>query len=254
MTASTATTIASTEKKYLIVIPTYNEVVNIGIMLRDILALTPAVDVLVVDDGSPDGTGDVVEKHPEYGRRVFLLRRARKSGYAGACKEGLRWGHGRGYDACGTMDADRSHDPADVPRLIAALNDGADIAVGSRYRDGIRIINWPLSRLLLSSFAGVYVRALCGIPMTDPTSGFKLISRKVQEGIDFSRCAADGYGFITEFHFFVFRGGFRIAEVPIIFTERQQGASKMSKRIIFESAWTVLKLGCLRLFTKKKAA
>ena len=232
--------------QYLVVVPTYNEAINIGAILESVLALTPAVDVLVVDDGSPDATGDRVEAHPAYGRRVFLLRRARKSGYAGACKAGLQWGLERGYDGCGTMDADGSHAPADLPRLIEALRQGADLAVGSRYLGGIRIINWPLGRLLLSSFAGIYVRTLCGIPMSDPTSGFKLASRRILEKIDFSRCAAEGYGFITEFHFFAWRAGGRIVEVPIVFTEREQGVSKMSRWIILESAWKVIRLALCR--------
>ena len=244
------TNASSLPQKHLVIIPTYNEAVNIGIMLRELLALAPAVDVLVVDDDSPDGTGDLVAKHPEFSRRVFLLKRPRKSGYAGACKEGFRWGYDRGYDACGTMDADRSHNPNDVVLLIAAVQEGAGIAIGSRYLGGIRIINWPLSRLLLSSFAGIYVRTLCGLPLTDPTSGFKMVSRKTLETVGFSRCTAEGYGFITEFHFFAWRGGCRITEVPIIFTERQQGASKMSKQIIFESAWTVLKLAAQRLLPR----
>jgi dolichol-phosphate mannosyltransferase len=146
------------------------------------------------------------------------------------------------------MDADRSHDPNDVPRLVAALAEGADLAVGSRYRDGIRIINWPLGRLLLSSCSGVYVRTLCAIPMTDPTSGFKMVSRKALAALDMGLCTAQGYGFIVEFHFDAWRRGFRIEEVPIIFTERQRGASKMSKKIIVESALTVLKLAARRLF------
>jgi len=244
--------IEANRSKYLLTIPTYNEAVNIGGMLRELLALTPPVDVLVVDDDSPDGTGATVESHPEFGRRVFLLKRPRKSGYAGACKAGLRWGCERGYEACGTIDADSSHSPNDIPLLIAALEQGADVAVGSRYLGGIRIINWPLSRLLLSSFAGLYVRTFCGLPMTDPTSGFKMVSRRVLETVDISRGAADGYGFIIEFHFFAWRCGCCIKEVPIVFTERRQGASKMSKRIIFESAWTVLKLAALRLCSPKK--
>ena len=219
-------------------------------MLQLLLANVPPVDILVVDDDSPDGTGNLVESHPEFGRRVFLLKRPRKSGYAGACKEGFHWGYDRGYDACGTIDADRSHDPSDVPLLIAALERGADIALGSRYRDGIRIINWPLRRLLLSSFAGLYVRTLCGISLTDPTSGFKMVARKTLGTIGFDRCTADGYGFITEFHFFAWRAGCQFTEVPIIFTERREGASKMSKRIIFESAWTVLKLSASRLLPR----
>lgn len=233
---------SSPAKKTLMIVPTYNEAVNIEILLGQLLEFTNSMDVLVVDDGSPDGTGGLVEKHPEYNRRVFLLKRPPKSGYAGACREGYQWGLQRDYAACGTMDADRSHDPADVPRLIEAIQQGTDLAVGSRYLNGIRIMNWPLSRLLLSSFAGYYIRFLTGIPMTDPTSGFKMIGRSLLESADLSRYKTEGYGFIVELNFFAYSRGFKIVEVPIVFTERQMGDSKMSKRIIFESAFTVLSL------------
>ncbi len=239
--------------KSLIIIPTYNEAVNIGLMLDALTALEIPLDVLVVDDGSPDGTGDLVECHPQFGKRVSLLRRPRKSGFAGACKAGYQWGLDHGYDACGTMDGDRSHDPKDVPRLIAAVEKGAGIAVGSRYCDGIRVINWPMRRLLLSWFAGIYARALCGIPMTDPTSGFKMISRKTLESIDLSLCSANGYGFQLELHFFALRNGGRCQDVPIIFTARAHGASKMSRRIILEAAWTGVALCLRRLFTPRRA-
>ncbi|PYJ48516.1 MAG: hypothetical protein DME87_12525 [Verrucomicrobia bacterium] len=145
------------------------------------------------------------------------------------------------------MDADRSHDPKDVPLLIAALQRGAEMAVGSRYLDGIRILDWPMRRLLLSWFAGVYARALCGIPMTDPTSGFKMISKKALQSVDFSRCSADGYGFQLELHFFVWQAGCKLEEVPIVFTERKRGVSKMSKRTLIEAMLTVLALGLRRL-------
>jgi dolichol-phosphate mannosyltransferase len=238
---------AETPLKCLVVIPTYNEAENIRIVLQDLLELETPVDILVVDDGSPDGTGDLVASHPQFGKRVFLLRRPRKSGFARACKAGYQWGLQNGYDTCGTMDADRSHDPKDVPLLIAALQRGAEIAVGSRYLGGIRIINWPMRRLLLSWFAGVYARALCGIPMTDPTSGFKMMSRKALQSVDFSRCSADGYGFQLELHFFAWRAGCKLEEVPIVFTERKRGASKMSKWTAIEAMLTVPALGLRRL-------
>jgi dolichol-phosphate mannosyltransferase len=236
-----------TPLKCLLVIPTYNEAENIRPVLQDLLELETPVDILVVDDGSPDGTGDLVASHPQFGKRVFLLRRPRKSGFAGACKAGYQWGLENEYDACGTMDADRSHDPKDVPLLIAALQRGAEMAVGSRYLGGIRIINWPMRRLLLSWFAGVYARALCRIPMTDPTSGFKMISKKALQSVDFSRCSADGYGFQLELHFFGWQAGCKLEEVPIVFTERKGGTSKMSKRTVIEAMLTVLALGVRRL-------
>ena len=238
--------------KTLMIIPTYNEAVNIPILLEQLLAVTGNLDVLVVDDGSPDGTGALVEKHAEFGRRVHLLKRPPKSGYAGAVREGFQWGLARDYAACGSMDADRSHDPAEVPRLIGMLEQGADLAVGSRYLNGIRIINWPLSRLLLSSFAGFVTRLFCGIRMTDPTSGFKMASRRLLETVDFSHFKTEGYGFIVELNFFAGRAGFKIEESAIIFTERQLGVSKMSKKIIVESALTVLKLALLRVWPGRR--
>ena len=236
-----------TQLNCLVVIPTYNEAENIGVMLQNLLELETPVDILVVDDGSPDGTGDLVAAHPQFGKRVFLITRPRKSRFAGACKAGYQWGLQSRYDACGTMDADLSHDPKDVPRLIAALQRGAEMAVGSRYFDGIRIINWPMWRLLLSWFAGVYARALCGIPMTDPTSGYKMISKKALQSVDFSRCSANGYGFQLELHFFVWWAGCKVEEIPIIFTERRRGASKMSNWTVVEAMLTVPALGLRRL-------
>jgi dolichol-phosphate mannosyltransferase len=235
-------------KKCLVVIPTYNEAENIVILLDRLLALPIAVDAIVVDDASPDGTADLAAKHAGYGKRVFVIKRPRRIGYASAVKEGFLWGSDKGYDICASMDADLSHDPRDVPSLIAAIDKGADLAIGSRYCGGIRIINWPLRRLLLSFFAGVYTRTLCGLPVSDPTSGFKAVTTRVIKAVDFSLCSADGYGFIVEFHFFVWRKGFRIVEVPIIYTDRRGGVSKMSRRIILESAWTVLKLAARRFF------
>jgi dolichol-phosphate mannosyltransferase len=243
-----------TSMKCLVVIPTYNEAENIRVVLQDLLELETPVDILVVDDGSPDGTGDLVAAHPQFAKRVFLIRRPRKSGFAGACKAGYQWSLQKGYDECGTMDADLSHDPKDVPRLIAALQRGAEIAVGSRYLDGIRIINWPMWRLLLSWFAGVYARAVCGIPMTDPTSGFKMISKKALRSVNFSRCSADGYGFQLELHFFAWRAGCKLEEIPIIFTERKRGASKMSNWTVVEAMLTVLALGLRRLVRRRSGS
>ena len=239
-------------ERFLSVIPVYNEAENIASILDDLLEVSPALDIIVVDDDSPDGTGELVQRHPQFDQRIFLLSRPRKSGFASACKDGYQWGLANGYAACGTMDADRSHDPKDVLRLIQAIQGGAQMAVGSRYCGGIRIINWPMRRLLLSWFAGVYTRALCRIPMTDPTSGFKMISREILEALDWRLCSADGYGFQIELHFLGLRNGAKLTEVPIVFTERQQGASKMSKRSVIEAALTVLTLAFRRLFRSPK--
>ncbi|CAN5726487.1 polyprenol monophosphomannose synthase [soil metagenome] len=230
----------------LVLVPSFNEAENILVIINRLVGLNASLHVLVVDDGSPDGTGKLVESHTEFGRAVFLLSRAYKSGYAGACKEGFNWALEHGYTACVTMDADLSHDPADVPLLLAEIEQGADLAIGSRYKNGIRIINWPIRRLLLSSCAGLYIRTLCGLQLSDPTSGFKAISHKTLRAVDMDKCAAEGYGFIVEFHFFSWLSGKKIVEVPIIFTERRDGASKMSSKIILESAVTVLRLALLR--------
>jgi dolichol-phosphate mannosyltransferase len=231
--------VVSRMEKILVVAPTYNE--------------ARKVDVVIVDDNSPDGTADVVRKLSQFGRRLFLLENETRRGFAQACKDGFCWAMENGYDLCIEMDADLSHDPADVPRLIAMIEEGADIAVGSRYLNGVRIINWPARRLLLSLFAGSYTRFWTGLPMTDPTSGFKAIRNKVLRSTDWSRFAADGYGFIIELHFLAWRNGFRIRECPIVFTERRRGASKMSKRIALESALSVLKLACQRASTPAQA-
>jgi len=239
-------------ERFLCVIPAYNERANISPILDDLVLVSPVLDILVVDDDSPDGTGNLVKQNPQFGQRIFLLSRPRKSGFAGACKDGYRWGLAQDYAACGTMDADRSHDPKDVLLLIHAVQQGAQMAVGSRYCGGIRIINWPMRRLLLSWFAGVYTRALCRIPMTDPTSGLKMISKTILKNIDWKLCSAEGYGFQIELHFFALRNGAKLQEVPIVFTERQEGVSKMSKRIVIEATLTVLALAFYRLFHSAK--
>jgi dolichol-phosphate mannosyltransferase len=234
--------------KVLVIFPTYNEVEMIESALDQVLDKAPSVEVLVVDDGSPDGTADKVRHYPRYGKKVHLLARSGKAGLGSAYRAGFKWALERGYDAVVEMDADLSHDPADVPRLLAALCEGADMAVGSRYLNGIRILNWPQSRLWISTFGGWYARCLTGLPMTDPTSGFKAIRSKVLENLDWEKFTAQGYGFQVELHFFAWQGGFKIQEVPIVFTERRQGNSKMSPEIAKEAAVRVLQLGLRRIF------
>ena len=202
----------------------------------------------MVDDGSPDGTAGKVRRHVGFGKKVHLMERQGKAGLGSAYRAGFKWALEKGYDAVVEMDADLSHDPADVPRLLAALVEGADVAVGSRYLNGIRILNWPQSRLWISTFGGWYARTLTGLPMTDPTSGFKAIRRRVLEGLDWDRFTAQGYGFQIELHFFAWQAGFKIQEVPIVFTERRQGDSKMSPQIAKEAALRVLQLAVRRIF------
>ncbi len=236
--AAPATTVA--------IVPSYNEASNVQSLIDEVVALPRRVDVLVVDDNSPDGTADIVRAHPLFGRRVFLLARTGPRGFALACRDGFQWSLDHGYSVAVEMDADFSHDPAAIPRLLDELEAGADVALGSRYVDGIRVMNWPVRRLLLSLFAGCYTRFLTGLELRDPTSGFKAIRSRVLRTVDWDKCTANGYGFIIEFHFLATRLGFKIAEVPIIFTERCRGASKMSLQIMTECARAVFMLGCLR--------
>lgn len=234
--------------KFLVILPTFNEADTISQVLGEIQVKAPGAEILVVDDGSPDGTAGIVKETSGYGKKVHLLERPGKSGLGSAYKEGFQWALKRGYDAVVEMDADLSHDPADVPKLLQALAEGADLAVGSRYLNGIRVLNWPQSRLWVSSFGGWYARCLTGLPMTDPTSGFKAIRRRVLEGLDWKKFTAQGYGFQIEIHFLAWQAGFRIQEIPIVFTERREGQSKMSMQIAQEAAWRVLQLAFRRIF------
>ena len=234
--------------KSLVIFPTYNEAEMIQTALDEVLLKAPQVDILVIDDGSPDGTAKSVRGHAAFSKRVHLLERPTKAGLGSAYKEGFQWALAKKYDAVVEMDADLSHDPADVVRLLGALDEGADMAIGSRYLNGIRILNWPQSRLWISTFGGWYTRTLTGLPMTDPTSGFKAIRRGVLENLDWSRFTSQGYGFQVELHFFAWQGGFQLQEVPIVFTERREGSSKMSTHIALEAAKRVLQLAVQRIF------
>lgn len=217
-------------------------------LLEALFALPVQIDTLIVDDASPDGTQAIVKAHPQFERHLFLLPRKGKLGLATAYKAGFRWALERGYDVCLEMDADLSHDPSDVPRLLEAIREGADLAIGSRYLGGIRVINWPRRRLFLSLFAGTYTRRFTGLPLKDPTSGFKAIHRRVLESIDWEELRADGYAFQIELHYRAWKAGFDLREVPIVFTERRSGASKMSRAIALEAAWRGVAIGAERIF------
>lgn len=233
---------------FLIIVPTYNEAGMILKTLQEIQAKVPMADILVVDDNSPDETAARVKQVPGFAKKVHLLERPGKAGLGSAYKEGFQWALRRSYDAVVEMDADLSHNPADVPILLQALSEGADIAVGSRYVNGVRVLNWPQSRLWLSSFGGWYARLLTGLSMSDPTSGFKAIRRRVLEGLNWDLFTAQGYGFQVELHFFACQGGFKLQEVPIVFTERREGNSKMSTHIALEAAKRVFQLAVRRIF------
>ena len=234
--------------KSLVILPTYNEAEMIQTTLDEVLAKALNLDVLVVDDGSPDGTSGKVKAHTQFQKRIFIMERPGKAGLGSAYRTAFKWALEKGYDAVVEMDADLSHDPADISALLEVLANGADIAVGSRYLNGIRILNWPQSRLWISTFGGWYARALTGLPMTDPTSGFKAIRRRVLQELDWEKFTAQGYGFQVELHFFAWQAGFKIVEVPIIFTERREGSSKMSAHIALEAAKRVLQLSVRRIF------
>ncbi len=231
----------------MVVVPTYNEADTLPALLERLCSLPVSIDILIVDDASPDGTQAIVKGHLEFERHVFLLAREGKLGLATAYKAGFQWALARGYDVCLEMDADLSHDPQDVPQLLDAIRQGADIAIGSRYLGGIRVINWPRRRLFLSLFAGTYTRRFTGLPLTDPTSGFKAIHRRVLESLRWDELRADGYAFQIELHYRAWKAGFVLREVPIVFTERRSGASKMSRRIAIEAAWRVMTIGVERI-------
>jgi dolichol-phosphate mannosyltransferase len=237
----------------LVIIPTYNEADNIGQVLDLVLAQPVPISVLVVDDNSGDGTADVVrsamEEHPN---RVDLIERPGKLGLGTAYLRGFRYALSRDYTYICEMDADLSHDPDDLPRLIETVeSEEADLAVGSRYVGGVRVINWPLPRLVLSYAAGVYTRAITRMPIRDVTAGFKCFHRRVLEALPLDRVTSDGYAFQVEMHYRTWTAGFDIKEIPVIFTERTEGQSKMSKAIVREAALKVWELrlrdltGCL---------
>jgi dolichol-phosphate mannosyltransferase len=237
--------------KPLLIIPTYNEIENISRLLDVVLALEPKLDVLIIDDGSPDGTGDVVEAHKEGEARVHLIRRAGKMGLGSAYVTGFRYALERDYTHIMEMDADFSHNPNDVPRLLEAAQK-YDLVIGSRYVNGVNIVNWPIKRLLISYFASKYVRVITGMPVKDPTGGFKCFNRKVLEGINLDNILSDGYAFQIEMNFRAWAKGFSIREIPIIFTERINGVSKMSRHIVWEAAWMVWRLQLMKVFRSVK--
>ncbi|GJL77798.1 MAG: glycosyl hydrolase [Nitrospinaceae bacterium] len=236
----------------LVVLPTYNEAASLIQVVEALLNLPVHVDILVVDDSSPDGTANLAKNHPQFEKRLFLLLRPKKQGLATAYKEGFQWSLKRGYDVCMEMDSDLSHDPEDIPRLLKTIEQGADLAIGSRYLNGISVINWPLRRLIVSICAGIYTRMISGLPLTDPTGGFKAIHRRVIEALNWDEIKSDGYGFQIEVSFYAHKQGFRLEEIPIIFTERRDGESKFSFAIALEAAIRVLQLGLFERFKSAK--
>lgn len=225
--------------RFLVVLPTYNESRNIAEIIPQILAQDPRLEVLVVDDNSPDGTGQMADAiAASSGGRVHVLHREAKQGLGRAYLAGFRWAIERRYDRIFEMDADFSHDPKYLLDLIDAT-DRADLALGSRYKTGVNVINWPMSRLLLSYGANIYVRWITGLPLTDSTGGFKCFHRRVLERIPMERVQSNGYAFQIEMSFRAWKLGFRLEEVPIVFVDRVAGQSKMSRKIVREAVWMV---------------
>ncbi|HSK95680.1 MAG TPA: polyprenol monophosphomannose synthase [Euzebyales bacterium] len=225
----------------LVVVPTYNEAATIRRIVEAVRA-TGRAHVLVVDDGSPDGTGDIADWLAERDYGVHVLHRSEKAGLGAAYRAGLRWGLAAGFDALGEMDADGSHDPTDVPRLLDALGN-ADLVIGSRYVPGGAVRNWPLHRRLLSRGANLYVQACTGLPVNDATAGFRVFRREALIALDLDNAQSDGYSFQIEMALRAHAAGFRVVEVPITFVERTDGASKMSRSIVLEALWRVPRWG-----------
>jgi len=232
----------------IVIIPTYNEKENIENIIRAVFALEGDYNILVIEDGSPDGTAAIVKRlQGEFTDRLFMIERTGKLGLGTAYLTGFKWALEKGYDYIFEMDADFSHNPDDLPRLYAACaEEGADLSIGSRYCNGISVINWPIGRVIMSYYASVYVRTVLGMKVYDTTAGFKCYSRRVLEAIKLDEVRMKGYGFQIEMKYTTYKLGFKIKEVPVIFVDRKEGTSKMSSSIFGEAFWGVLALRCRR--------
>jgi dolichol-phosphate mannosyltransferase len=230
----------------LVIIPTYNERENIGPLLDCLLALPFGLDVLVVDDNSPDGTGELVDSRRQGEPRIHLIRRPGKMGLGSAYVAGFRYALAHGAMLIFEMDADFSHDPEAIGSFLAAA-EGADVVLGSRYLKGVTVVHWPLRRLILSYAANVYTRLITGLPVRDATGGFKCFRRRALESINLDQVKSDGYAFQIEMSYKCWRKGFRIVEIPITFVDRHAGESKMNRRIVWEAVWMVWRLRIMDL-------
>jgi len=230
----------------LVIIPTYNERENIETLLDRLLALPFGLEVLVVDDNSPDGTGDLVAARQQNEPRIHLLRRAGKMGLGSAYVAGFRYALSQGAQYVFEMDADFSHDPEAIGDFLKAA-ENVDLVLGSRYLHGVTVVNWPLSRLILSYSANVYTRVITGLPVRDATGGFKCFRRRALESVDLDGVRSDGYSFQIEMSYKIWRKGLRIVEIPITFVDRRAGVSKMNRRIVWEAAWMVWRLRIMDL-------
>ena len=227
--------------KTLVVTPTYDEADNIEVFIGQVLGQSPEIEILIVDDNSPDGTGDIVEGLKRKNPRIHVIHRPGKMGLGTAYVEGFRYAIANGYDYVFEMDADFSHNPEEIPRFLEKMKT-YDFVLGSRYTNGVRVVNWPIRRLLLSYAANLYTRIITGMPIKDATGGFKCWSRKVLEAIDLDKVHSNGYAFQIEMNFKAWVKGFKVCEHPIVFVDRSSGVSKMSKKIVYEAVWMVWKL------------
>jgi dolichol-phosphate mannosyltransferase len=235
--------------KILVIIPTYNEAENIPRLVPAVLGQSQDIQVLVVDDGSPDGTADLVKAMMNGDRRVHLMQRPTKMGLGTAYVAGFKFAIEGSFEYIFEMDADFSHDPAEIPRFLEKAQE-YDLVVGSRYTKGVRVLNWPIQRLLLSYFANVYTRIVTGLPLHDATGGFKCYRKRVLQAIDLDRIKSNGYAFQIEMSYKAWKKGFRLAEIPIVFLDRRSGVSKMSKKIVHEALFMLLTLRFRSLFNK----
>lgn len=237
--------------KKLVIIPTYNEIENAENIIRAVLGMEGGYSILVIDDGSPDGTAAAVKKlMAVFPERLFLIERSGKLGLGTAYITGFKWALEHGFDYIFEMDADFSHNPSDLPRLLAACTGGADFSVGSRYKDGVSVVNWPITRILMSYFASVFVRKTLRVRIYDSTAGFVCYSRRVLETIDLDAVRMKGYGFQIEMKYTAVKLGFKLAEVPVIFVNRKEGTSKMSGGIFGEAFWGVIALRFRKILPK----
>ncbi len=232
--------------KTLVVTPTYDEADNVESFIAKVLSQSPEIDILIVDDNSPDGTGDIVARLQKENPRIHLIRRAGKMGLGTAYVEGFRYAIAKKFDLVCEMDADFSHDPEELTKFMAKT-EHCDLVIGSRYTGGVRVINWPIRRLILSYAANVYTRVITGMPVKDATGGFKCFKREVLESIDLAKVRSNGYAFQIEMNFRAYSKGYRLCEHPIIFFERASGISKMSKKIIYEAVFMVWNLKFRRM-------
>lgn len=235
--------------KTLVIIPTYNERENIDRIVPQVLEKEPSIRVLIVDDNSPDGTGEIADRMAKENDRVFVIHRQNKSGLGTAYITGFKFALERDFDYVFEMDCDFSHDPKYIPHFLQAIKEH-DLVLGSRYISGVNVINWPMSRLLLSYYANVYSRIVTGLPVRDATSGFKCFRREVLKAIDLEEVKSNGYSFQIEMSFRAWKKGFRIKEIPIVFEDRRLGHSKMSKKIVREAVWMVWRLRLWSLLGK----